>query len=263
MVKKKIILILIIIIIVVLIYPVYKFIQIRQIQAYKSRVDNSLYEKLVEINKNKEQFQKDILFRPEILGQPVKELTWGDAKVRLNDEIVEAKDSEGYDTKILYEIIQVEISNSGWQNLIRKEASSFCDAGVIRNEKLLCVGSHYENIVLNIIDKNGQYTTKTLVSTWNNIDKSFFLDKQNLYFVFTDNRLVWSLPIPDDAPHNMGTQLLMAGELDIETLNFKETVIGYADVKYYDGYSDTILLPDIKQWDGVRRIEESGAFVKD
>lgn len=261
--KKKIIIILVIVFTIVLIYPAYKIIQMRQIRVYKTRVDYSLYKKLVEINKNKEQFQKDILFRPEVLGQPVKELIWGDVKVRLNDEIVETKDSEGYDTKILYEIIQIEISNGGWHNLIRKEASSFCTAGVVRNEKLLCVGSYHGNVALNIIDKNGQYTAKTLVSTPNDIDKSFFIDKQNLYFVFTDDRFVWSLPIPDDAPHKFGTQLLMAGELNLDTLDFKEAVIGYADAKYYDGYSDTILLPSITQWDGVRRIEESGNFVKD
>lgn len=262
MVKKKIIIILVIIFIVVLIYPVYKFIQIRQIQVYKSRVNYSLYEKLADIDINKEQFQKELLFRPEVLGQPVKELIWGDVKVRLNDEIVEAKDSEGYDTKILYDIIQTKNLDSDWKNFIRMEAL-FCNVGTVRNEKLLCVGSYHGNIVLNIIDKNGQYITKTLVSTPHNVNKSFFLDKQNLYFVFTDNRFVWSLPIPDDAPHNIGTQLLMAGELNLDTLDFKETIIGYADVKYYGGYSDTILLPSIKQWEGVRRIEKSGAFVQD
>jgi len=259
MTKNKIIIILVIIFIVILIYPVYKFIQIKN---YKSQVNDQLYAKSVEMNNGKEQSQKDLLFRPEVLGQPIKELTWGDTKVRLNDEIVEAKDNEGYDTKILYDIIQTKNLDSDWKNFIRMEAL-FCNVGAVRNEKLLCVGSYHGNIALNIIDRNGQYITKTLVSTPHNVDKSFFLDKQNLYFVFTDDRFVWSLPIPDDAPHKFGTQLLMAGELNLDTLNFKESVIGYADVKFYDGYSDTLLIPDIKQWGDVKRIEKSGAFVKE
>jgi hypothetical protein len=53
----------------------------------------------------------------------------------------------------------------------------------------------------------------------------------------------------------------MAGILNLNSLDFQENLIGYADTKYYGGLeSSTILIPSVQQFQGVVRINATGAF---
>jgi len=221
---KKIILIVAIVIIAISIYPCYKFIQI---QIYKSSVDKSLYGKLVEMNTNIAKYQKNLLLPSDKFNIPGNELTWGDIKVRLNSEDVKVKENSK-DT-ISYDIVQVEEENDGvWKNLIREKAG-FCNKAIIAGEKLLCRGRHFGDIIINIIDKDGRYTIKTLVKTENNGVQKTFSDDKYLYIVWVDYRLNWPQPLQllSDAPIYSGPDLVMVGELNLDNLQFTEHVIKY------------------------------------
>jgi len=251
------------IVVVLLTYCGYKFIEIKM---YKSYVDLALYKKLVENNKNVDQYQKDIsFFYGDDKNYEPKPIIWNGKmfRVRHADNPVVHGETTYSDSNTVFNIIETRDNENGdWITFVR-ESGNFCDELFSNGKNLLCIVSGWGKITLNIINADGNFITKTLISTPNDIGQSFFLDGKTLYFVFTDDRFVWNLPIPVDAPHQFGTQLLMAGQLNIDTLDFKQSVIGYADVKFYDGYSNTILLPSIAQGDGVRRIEKSGAFVHD
>ena len=221
---KKFILIILLTIIIILIYPIYKFIEI---QKYKSQVDLQLYDKLAMMQGNKDQYQKDLILKADTPVGAGDEIVWGNVKVRLKREYVNIKDEQGVNFTHVYSIVQTKNNGSDeWKSLI-SEKVSFCDEAVVGGGRLLCFGVNQGNTVINIIDKDGQFTTKTLLTNPNNIGDSFYLDGNILYFIFTDERFIWNLPIPDDAPHKFGVELLMVGELNIETLEFKEHVIKY------------------------------------
>ena len=231
--------------VLLVIYPVIELIQIHK---YEETVDNNLYKKLALMEESKEQYEQGVLFSSNRSNEPKGELVWDTLKVRLNSEDINTKDDAGYNTGISYDVIETQIKNSGeWKNLIRKE-KGFCSTALVFNNQLLCFGYDSGDRVLNSINPNGQFSTKKLISTPNSMSDYVLIDNQTLYFIFTDDRFVWSLPILGDAPHEIGTQFLMAGELNLDTLAFKEHVIGYANVKFFKGgYSMTTLLPQVKQ----------------
>ena len=224
---KKISIIISVLVILLFFYVGYKFIVIHK---YKSNVDSKLYDKLLIMENNKIQYQKNILFTPDISRYPDNELMWGDKKVRLRSENIKTTDGNN-NIAVRYDIIQTKSQiDSDWKNLITKQ-EPFCHEGIIGQNKLLCLSASHGDIILNIIDNNGKFITKTLVSTPNYGEQTVFADDKYMYIIWTDWRLQWPNPIkiitnnPETALS--GPFIVMAGKLNLDTLEFQEQVIKY------------------------------------
>ena len=246
---------------ILLFYPVYKF---SEIQMYKLKVDKRLYDKIVSMSNDIENYQKNISFAYNNENDDKLNMVYLNGKifrVRYGDNPIVQGETSYRDSTTRFVVIETKNDKYNLWDVFLSGGDNFCDELFANDKNLLCISSNSNGVVLKIINLDKSYTTKSLLSTPINIGKYFFIYERKMYFIFTDDRFVWNLPIPDDAPHEFGTQLLMAGELDINTLNFKEYLIGYADTKNYESHSDTILIPSIRQAQGVSEIGNTGAFI--
>ena len=229
--KHKKLFIVIFIIIIVLYFPV--FYAVKKL-SYRYRIDNVFAEKVKsDLQLVSGFFGKDIIF----IGDSAYSAGWKNghsAAISWNNELVRLDaDNADYikgDSTIANTIYSIKTSNSQgdvWEKLITLNDSEVygCDIATTYNRKIYCIFGFQ---LLTLYGKN-EIQKKTLTKdadiTFGKILAAYIKDNK-LTFIWPDHRA----QIPTfsfSPPFYYGPSLIMAGELNLDTLEFKEHIIGY------------------------------------
>jgi len=161
---------------------------------------------------------------------------WGNNLVRMVDTDTEVKKT---DAVVIEPNNYIEVSYDNgisWQKLIHLNDYNFanCHAALVYRDDIYCIVYATK---LYVFDKNGQ-SKKHILS------KNSFPEEELAVYSKDDNKLViiWNdhraqIPLPNfSPPFFYGPELIIAGELNLDTLEFKEHVIGYDKYDLKDLY---------------------------
>ena len=246
-IAKKIILV---ILVIILSLPVF---YILNKVSYRYRVDDLFKEKVKnDLRSVSGSFSKDILLNP--LYQDMSEaIQWNNQLVRLEEKSADetrVEDTNGvrttYTTAHGIPVIEMSSDNGKTWNALHEfeKDTNGCFIGIIYQEKINCIIG--ESDIL-FFDKNGTFVKNAVQHQI--IDGSEYLaayTKDNkLVFLWSDHRA--QIPLPTiSPPFFYGPEVIMAGELNLDTLEFKEHVIGYDKYDLQDLFGKDFLLENKK-----------------
>ena len=219
----------IILLIIILAYPAYS---ILNKLSYRYRVDNVFSEKVKkDLRSVPEYFSEDILVDKKFQDKSSLPVKFGDWLIKLETEPAQRKEDG---TTIYYSIYSIKISkDSGetWNNLFifNDLGTSMCRIAVVYKEKINCIVNGL-SVGLNLltIDENGKYANKILTKSSiasPEILAAYTEGTNKLIFIWRDQRA--RFPVFDLIDPARGPYLIIAGELDLDTLEFKEHIIKY------------------------------------
>lgn len=211
---------------VILIYPVY---HVLNKLSYRYRVDQVFTERAKkDLQSVSGFFSKDVMYIHP--GQDKSEaIQWDDQLVRLEKESADEVHGSDITGHIIYSIRVSKDSGGTWDILHKFDVDTTgCFSGTIYKEKVNCIAGWSD---LLFVDKNGTFTknTKKLLSDSSIIERILAIytkDSNKLIFVWRDQRAQFST-LNFSPPFFYGPYLIIAGELNLDTLEFKEHIIGY------------------------------------
>ncbi|MBI4049507.1 MAG: hypothetical protein HY395_01670 [Candidatus Doudnabacteria bacterium] len=202
---------------------------------YRFKVNNTVKEEVLGLEKNGN-FSTDII-RTNKHTFPV---SWNN-----NLLIITTEEKQYYrnNALIIEEEDVVKISKDGGKTwtIIARSSELLCQYAVIYETGLYCLANANQDIVISKISTNGIEETKKIVSATFLIGGTDILNiyKQDneLVVIWRDRRARFPniyafIPIPHSAPTEFGPYLIMAGKLNLDTLEFKEYVIKYDSYEF-------------------------------
>lgn len=212
----------------IVLLPIYYYGQkFYQIFIAKRSLDNDFYKVASELNADTNS-QIGVLTKGE-KPHISKSLAWGNKTVRIITEYF--VDKTNYNSIHIFDVIQLQNTGTNeWLDF--KKETSFCATAFIWQDQLGCIVSSSE-IGINFIAIDGMVQYKKLVeSTVSNFWGPYLKDNK-LYFVWQDERIHYFNPLKLDkilSPSEddyYGPNLIIAGELNLDTREFKEHIIKY------------------------------------
>ena len=219
-----------IVIVLVIVVCIITLLRIVEFKKYESLVDEDLYKQLVLMEENKKYYQNRLIIPSKDRPFVSNEAFWDNQLVRLRVELaVETKDDVSYD--YIYDVVEIKDSPpSDWRQLLRK--IDFCEYATVWKSQLFCISSG-GNIRLNVVQSTSEYREIQLVGHTSIGNYDPFVDNNFLYIVWVDDRIHWFNPLkifnvlsPSDSDY-IGPYLVMAGKLNLDTLEFTEHVIKF------------------------------------
>lgn len=228
--------ILLILIIILLAYPVFS---IFKIYFTKLSVNKKISLLLLDLEKDSLNSKRNIINTYYSKTTPEKEILWNNKLVRIKMfTSVEKINNINYGTNS-YVIEAKEQNSSEWKTLIKTKDVNLCDTATIWKNELYCFSASGSNkILLNIISSDGSTNQKILNKSEINSTLDAYLSNNKIYLVWSDRRALFFNPFklfsilsPSDNDY-YGAPIIMAGELNLDTLDFKEYVIKYNSIDF-------------------------------
>ena len=154
-------------------------------------------------------------------------VSWNDKLVRLDEDDASIIQGSSITANTIYSIKVSEDKGQTWKILYSfDQNTSGCSIGFIYGlpQNMYCI-TYGNNLLL--IDEKGTAVKKIIknANIFGTILGAYFKETNKLILIWRDGRLQY--PALDITSPYHGPYLIMAGELNLDTLEFKEHVIGY------------------------------------
>ncbi|OGZ73489.1 MAG: hypothetical protein A2908_02165 [Candidatus Staskawiczbacteria bacterium RIFCSPLOWO2_01_FULL_38_12b] len=268
--KKASLIILYILAGLILILAIYFGIYVYKKSSYAHKIDSQVLDEITNLFNTENSYSHDVLeeYILKRVNNNPKKITWGDDFLRI--EFVIDYESVKHTNKDDYTSIKIS-SDQGktWKEIIRSE-DMLCDYGIIHKDLLYCFTKYWDEpntFTLRIINKEGGIISKeSFGSPEDSVANIFGVHKSNNILVITwiDDRTqyyeFYGIPFPFETLYEnifgwlgdifrTGPSVIMAGKLNLDTLEWKEYVIQYGDSNKFD--------PAEKAWQRERELEGS------